>query len=178
MKKNILIVSIFVDLPRGLKSHQSAEALQMAIIQRLKAIRIVAKGVAVTAAKFVWIRLSSTKEKDWTLKKLANFKFTLDGVVITPEVVRYGECKAVAKDIAYQISRSNTTTEDLLIALASHIFENDKTLPGFAGLRTSVCGAGGFFVNYTFHCASVKPRPQSGDTESTCYPPIPTSISN
>ncbi len=123
--------SIFVGLPRGYKSHSSAEALQIAVIQRLKAIRVAAKGVAVTAAKFVWIRLSSSKERDWTLKKFANFKFTLDGVTITPEVVRYGERKEVSKDTAYQISRASTTTEDLLIALANHIIEHDKTIPGF-----------------------------------------------
>lgn len=142
--------SIFVGLPRGYKSHSSAEALQIAVIQRLKAIRVAAKGVAVTAAKFVWIRLSSTKERDWTLKKFANFKFTLDGVIITPEVVRYGERKEVSKDTCLPNFPSKYDYGGPINRPRQSYYrtrQNDTRLPG---LRTSVCGTGDLFTDHRY----------------------------
>lgn len=65
------------------------------------------------------------------MKKLANFKFTLDGAIITPEIVRYEEPKAGPKVSSYQVTRSVTSSTDILVALASHIVKTDKLLPSF-----------------------------------------------
>lgn len=113
------------------KSLVSAEALQRALIERLRTIRVTPRSCVATASNFVWIRLFSTKERNWTLKKLANFKFTLDGTIIAPEIVRYGKLKAGPRVSAYQVTRSITSSTDILIALADHILKVEKTLPGF-----------------------------------------------
>lgn len=122
--------SIHASLPRGTKSHHLVEALQIALYLRLKALGVTLRLCGATATNFVWIRLFSTKERDWTLKKLAKFIFTSDGTVMCPEIVRYGQPKATPKAATNQIPRSVTPSTEILIALAGHI-KNDKTLPGF-----------------------------------------------
>lgn len=65
------------------------------------------------------------------MKELANFKFTLDEAIIVPEIVRYGEPKTGPKVSSCQVTRSITSSTDILVALANHIIEADKALPGF-----------------------------------------------
>lgn len=87
----------------------------------------------------MWARFFSPKERDWVLKKLVGLKYTLDGSIIVPEVVRYGEPKAGPKVSSYQVSKAVTSSTDILIELANHIIKNDRTLPGFQVFELLCC---------------------------------------
>lgn len=121
--------SIYAGSPRGTKSLVSAEALQHALIERFRFLWVTPRSCVVTASSFVWARFFSSKKRDWVLKKLVGFKYTHDGSIIVPKVVRYGKPKVGPKVSSYQVSKAVTFFTDILIELANHIIKNDKILP-------------------------------------------------